>query len=158
SLLVARLAEIADSRYSTQVAVVTDCRAAMHTWQGDFTEAYRDCERFMASIEAANEPIHERWPHYITKYQVLLADHRPKEAAVLLAELLPRLEGGMHDRTTLCIHAAGALGAKWDNDPGYLSQLRAFMAELRIVNWPGMLLNLPGLLAELLADALDNNI
>lgn len=158
SLVVDRLAEIADSRYSTQVAVVADCRAAMHTWQGDFAAAYRDCERFMASIEAANEPILERWPHFVTKYQVLLADRRPKEAAALLADLLPRLAGGMHDRTTLCIRAAAALGAKWDGDAAYIDRLRAFATDLRVVNWPGILLNLPGLLAELLADALDNGI
>jgi DNA-binding SARP family transcriptional activator len=156
--LVARLTEIADSRYSTQVGVVADCRAALHTWQGDFAEAYRDCDRFMASIEAANEPILERWPHYVTKYQVLLADHRPQEATSLLTELLPRLEGGMHDRTMLCIRAAGALGAKWNKDATYIDHLRAFVTELRIVNWPGVLLNLPDLLAALLADALDHEI
>ncbi|HET6160248.1 MAG TPA: BTAD domain-containing putative transcriptional regulator [Dongiaceae bacterium] len=157
--LVARLSEIADSRYSTQVGVVADCRAALHTRQRNFAEAYRDCDRFMASIEAANEPILERWPHYVTKYQVLLADHRPKDAAALLADLLPRLEGGMHDRTTLCIRAAEALGAKWERDAAtYLDHLRAFAADLRAVNWPGVLLNLPDLLAELLADALDQDI
>ena len=158
SLLVERLAEIADSRYSTQVAVVADCRAAMHTWQEDFAAAYADCDRFMASIEAANEPILERWPHFMTKYQVLLADHRPKEAAALLSGLLPRLDGGMLNRTMLCIRAAVALGAKWGGEAGYVDHLRAFVADLRIVNWPGMLLNLPELLAELLADALDHDI
>ena len=29
--LIARLAEIADSRYTTQVAVAADCQAALHT-------------------------------------------------------------------------------------------------------------------------------
>ena len=92
--LVTRLAEIADSRFTTQVAVVADCHAAKHARQGNIEEAYRDCHRFMEAIEAANEPMVERWPHYITKYQVLLADRRPREAMKLLIDLLPRLDQG----------------------------------------------------------------
>jgi DNA-binding SARP family transcriptional activator len=153
--LVGRLGEIADSRYTTQVAVVADCQAAMHTWQEDFPAAYRDCERFMASIEAADEPLLERWPHYVTKYQVLLGDGKAREAAALLNEILPRLEGGMHARTVLCIRAAVALAAKWNGDETYANHLRAFIDELRAAQWPAVLLNLPGLLAELLADALE---
>ncbi|WP_292676389.1 hypothetical protein, partial [Mesorhizobium sp.] len=99
--VVERLAEIADSRFTTQVAVVADCHAALHARQGDFAAAYRDCERFMEAIEAANEPMVERWPHYITKFQVLLADRKPREAAALLSDLLPRLDGGARKRTEI---------------------------------------------------------
>ena len=155
SRLVGRLGEIADSRYTTQVAVVADCQAAMHTWQKDFPAAYRDCERFMATIEAADEPLLERWPHYVTKYQVLLGDGKAREAAALLNEILSRLEGGMHARTVLCIRAAVALAAKWNSDETYQNHLRAFLDQLRSAQWPAILLNLPGLLAELLADALE---
>lgn len=155
SRLVGRLGEIADSRYTTQVAVVADCQAALHTWQKDLPAAYQDCARFMAAIEAADEPLLERWPHYVTKYQVLLGDGKAREAAELLTEILPRLEGGMHARTVLCIRAAVALAAKWNRDETYQNHLRAFMEELRSAQWPAILLNLPGLLAELLADALD---
>lgn len=153
--LVGRLGEIADSRYSTQVAVVADCQAAMHTWQKDFPAAYHDCERFMAAIEAADEPLLERWPHIVTKYQVLLGDGKAREAAALLTEILPRLDGGMHARTVLCIRAAAALAAKWNGDETYQNHLRAFTDQLRVAQWPAILLNLPGLLAELLADALE---
>ncbi|MGE0239055.1 MAG: BTAD domain-containing putative transcriptional regulator [Parvibaculaceae bacterium] len=156
--IVGRLAAIADSRFSTQVAVVDDCHAALHARQGSFIEAYRDCDRFMASIEAANEPMVERWPHYITKYQVLLADRKPKEAAALLADLLPRIDGGAAKRTELCILAADTLAAKWAGDEQYGDRLRTFLAAQRSVNWPMILLNLPELLAELLADALDLGI
>lgn len=155
---VTRLAEIADSRYTTQTAVVADCHAAMHTRQGNFGEAYRDCERFMAAIEAANEPIIERWPHYITQYQVLLADRRPKKAVELLTEFLPRVDGGAHRRTLLCVRAAVALEAKWEGDPGYDHHLRDFLADLRDANWPAILLNVPDLLAGLLGDALERDI
>lgn len=156
--VVTRLAQIADSRFTTQFAVVADCHAAMHARQGNFTEAYRDCDRFMAAIEAANEPMVERWTHYITKYQVFLADRKPKEAIDLLTDLLPRLDGGAHRRTELCILAATALEAKWNGDSRYADHLRIFLANLRGVNWPMILLNLPELLAELLADALDQDI
>lgn len=156
--LVARLAEIADSRFTTQVAVVADCQAARHARQGNFAEAYRDCDRFMAAIEAANEPMVERWPHYITKYQVLLADRRPEAATALLAELLPRLDGGARRRTELCILAAVALQAKWGDAPDYVDRLRDFVTDLSRVKWAMILLNLPELLAELLADALDHDI
>lgn len=153
--LIGRLGEIADSRYTTQVAVLADSQAAMHTWQKDFPAAYRDCDRFMAAIEAADEPVLERWPHFVTKYQVLLGDGKAREAAALLEELLPRLEGGMHARTVLCMRAAAALAAKWNRDETYHNHLRAFIEELRHAQWPAILLNLPGLLAELLADALE---
>ncbi|HET9317777.1 MAG TPA: hypothetical protein VFQ51_19440, partial [Vicinamibacteria bacterium] len=82
--LVERLAEIADSRYTTQVAVLADCQAALHTLQGRLPEAYRACERFTMAIEAANEPPIERWPHFVTEFQVRLADRRPREAAAFL--------------------------------------------------------------------------
>jgi len=156
--LVSRLAAIADSRFTTQVAVVADCHAPMHARQGNFIEAYRDCDRFMAAIEAANEPMVERWPHYITKYQVFLADRKAKEAIDLLADLIPRLDGGAQKRTELCILAAEALAAKWSSDAQYGERLCAFLAELRSLNWPTILLNLPEHLAELLADALDRGI
>jgi LuxR family transcriptional regulator, maltose regulon positive regulatory protein len=156
--LVTRLAEIADSRFTTQVAVVADCHAAMHARQGSFDEAYRDCERFMAAIEAANEPMVERLPHYFTQYQVLLADREPEEAIELLTNLLPRLDGGAHKRTQLCILAAAALKAKWTDDPRYVSHLRTFIMDLSGAHWPMILLNLPELLAELLADSLHHDI
>ena len=38
----------------------------------------------MAAIEAANEPPIERWPHFITKFQVLLGESRATEAAAFL--------------------------------------------------------------------------
>ena len=156
--LITRLAEIADSRFTTQVAVVADCQAALHARQGNFVEAYRDCDRFMAAIEAANEPIIERWPHYITKFQVFLADRKPEEATALLADLLPRLDSGALARTKLCLLVAAALRAKWSGDPGYTDRLRTFLTELASVRWPAILLNLPALLAELLADALDRGV
>ena len=156
--VVGRLAEIADSRFTTQVAVVADCHAALHARQGDFAAAYQDCERFMAAIEAANEPMVERWPHYITKFQVLLADRKPREAATLLGDLLPRLDGGARKRTEICILAAAALESLWDDDPHYGDRLKAFLEELRSTNWPMVLLNLPELLGELLGDALERGI
>lgn len=156
--LVGRLAEIADSRFTTQVAVVADCQAALHARQGDFAEAHRDCERFMAAIEAANEPMLERWPHYVTQFQVLLADRKPEEAIALLAGILPRLDGGAHKRTELCILAAEALAARWSGDPGYGERLTRFIGELRDAKWPMILLNLPERLAELIADALERDI
>ncbi|MCV3205202.1 hypothetical protein OHD62_08475 [Mesorhizobium sp. YC-39] len=156
--VVARLAEIGDSRFTTQVAVVADCHAALHARQGDFTAAYQDCERFMAAIEAANEPMVERWPHYITKFQVLLADRKPREAATLLGELLPKLDGGAHKRSEICILAAEALESLWGDDPHYGDRLKAFLEALREISWPMVLLNVPELLGELLGDALERGI
>lgn len=158
SRLVTRLAEIADSRYTTQVAVVADCRAALHTLEGDFAEAYRDCERFMAAIEEGDEPLVERLPHYITKFQVLLADRRPQDAIGLLDDLVPRLQGGSQLRTRLCIMAAEALHSKWRGDPAYQERLRIFLTALSAADWRAVLLNLPDLLSDLLADALESGI
>lgn len=156
--LLARLSEIADSRFTTQVAVVADCLATLHARQGEFIEAHRECDRFMAAIEAANEPMRERLPHYFTTLQVLLAERRAGDAAVLLEELLPRLESGGLKRAQLLIRAARTIEAKWNGDGGYDELLRAFLAELRAAGWPMVLLNLPELLAELLGDALDAGI
>ena len=128
--VVMRLGEIADSRFTTQAAVVADCRAAMHTRQGNFAEAYRDCDQFMAAIEEANEPMLERWPHYVTKFQVLLADRRPADAAALLAGIIDRLDGGPQERVKLCMLAAAAFGKKWKGGDGYEGRLAEFMAAL----------------------------
>ncbi|RWP39332.1 MAG: hypothetical protein EOR04_23365 [Mesorhizobium sp.] len=156
--LVMRLGEIADSRFTTQVAVVADCRAAMHAWQGNFVEAYKDCDRFMAAIEEANEPMVERWPHYVTKFQVLIADRRPGDAAELLAGIVDRLDGGPRERVKICILAAYAFEEKWKGAEGYGGKLTGFMAALRTVNPSAVLLNLPDLFADLVADALDRGI
>lgn len=153
--LIARLAEIADSRYTTQVAVVADCQAALYTMQGRLADAYLACERFMAAIEAASEPPIERWPHFITKFQVLLADRKPIEAAEFLEALLPLFDGGVLQRTRACVHAAHAIAAKERAPDDYAEHLRAWLGELRAANWSAILLNLPALLAELCADALD---
>jgi LuxR family transcriptional regulator, maltose regulon positive regulatory protein len=156
--IIARIAEISDSRYTTQVAVAADCEAALHTRQKRFAIAARDCERFMAAIEAANEPPIERWPHFITKFQVLLAAQKPDEAAAFLEGLIDLFDGAMRERTQVCLLAARAFASKWGNSADYAQRLRAFMTELRVANWTAALINLPDLLAELCADALQLGI
>jgi len=156
--LIQRLAEIGDSRYTTQVAVVADCEAALHTVRRNFSEAHAACERFMAAIEAANEPPLERWPHFVTKFQVLLAEGRAEEAAEFLMDLLPLFSGGLGQRTQTCVLVARACIAKRTRDEHYPQRLREFLQELRAANWPAILLNVPELLSELCADALELGI
>jgi DNA-binding SARP family transcriptional activator len=156
--LIKRLAEIADSRYTTQVAVVADCQAALHTIQRDFPQAHVACERFMGAIEAANEPPLERWPHFVTKFQVLLAEGKADEAAGFLTDLMPLFSGALRQRTQTCVSMARACEAKWSRDARYPQRLRDCFEELRAANWPAILLNIPELLAELCADALDLDI
>jgi DNA-binding SARP family transcriptional activator len=156
--LIQRLAAIADSRYTTQVAVVADCQAALHTLRGDFAAAYRACERFNAAIEAANEPPIERWPHYITQFQALLADRKPLEAAAFLERVLPLFDGGVRERTLTCIQVARTFAAKWSGDAEHGRRLAECFAHLRAANWPAILLNAPQLLAELCADALAHDV
>jgi DNA-binding SARP family transcriptional activator len=153
--LVDRLTRIADSRYSTQMDVVADCQVALHTRRGDLPEAYRACERCMAAVEAANEPPIERWPHYITHYQVLLADSREGDAASLLQEHLPQFDGGVRQRTEAAIALAHALQARSRGDAdAYRDLLRDAMIRLRATDWTAVLINLPELLAGLCTDAL----
>ena len=156
--LVNRLAEIADSRYTTQVAVVADCQAALHTIRRHFGEAHAACERFMTAIEAANEPPLERWPHFITNFQVLLAEGRADKAAGFLIEVLPLYSGALRQRVETCVAVARACQAKWHRDAAYPQLLRESFAQLRLANWPSILLNVPELLAELCGDALDYDI
>lgn len=156
--LIGRIARIADSRYTTQVAVAADCQAALHTQQRHFHEAYRACERFMSAIEAANEPPLERWPHFITRFQVLLADRKPHDAAAFLEGLLALFDGALLQRTKLCVRVARAFAAKWSGSPQYPQELRACLQELVATNWSAVLINQPNLLAELAADALEREI
>jgi len=156
--LIARIAEISDSRYTTQVAVAADCEAALHTRQKRFAAASADCDRFMAAIEAANEPPIERWPHFITKFQVLLAAEMCDEAAAFLEDLIHLFDGAVRQRTQICVLAAHAFAAKWRGSPEYAERLRTFMTHLRATNWTAVLINLPDHLAELCADALELNI
>jgi DNA-binding SARP family transcriptional activator len=156
--LVARLAEIEDSRYTTQVAVVADCQAALHTRNGSHAEAYRACEKFMSAIEAANEPPIERWPHFITKFQVLLGDRKPAAAASFLESVLHLFDGGVRRRTLVCVLVARALEAKWGEASDYHERLSSCLGELRTSGWPSVIINLPGLLSELCQDALEAEI
>jgi hypothetical protein len=84
----------------------------------------------MTAIEEANEPMVERWPHYVTKFQVLLADRRPAEAASLLADVVDRLDGGPRERVKICILAAAAFEEKWRGGAAYEEKLTEFMAAL----------------------------
>jgi DNA-binding SARP family transcriptional activator len=156
--LIERIARIADSRFTTQVAVAADCEAALHTKQRRFPEAYQDCERFMAAVEAANEPPIERWPHFITKYQVLLADRKPLVAAEFLEGLLPLFDGAIRKRTALCVCVARTLAAKWDGSAQYPHELRGCLHDMRDTGWSALLINQPELLAELVADGLEREI
>ena len=156
--LIKRLAEIADSRYTTQVAVLADCQAALHTLRRDFTAAHAACDRFMTAIEAANEPPLERWPHFITLFQVWLAERKPAEAAGFLADLLPLFSGAARQRTETCVRVARACEARWTGDPRYPTVLRECVEMLRASNWPAALLNVPDLLAEICGDALELQI
>ena len=157
-VLIKRLAEIADSRYTTQVAVVGDCQAALHTIRRNFAEAHAACARFMAAIEAANEPPLERWPHFITKFQVLLAERKASAAAAFLTDLLPLYSGAIRQRTETCVLVARACQAKWNGEADYPHRLRECLRQLQAANWPAILLNLPELLSELCADALQHDI
>jgi LuxR family maltose regulon positive regulatory protein len=112
----------------------------------------------MTAIEAANEPPLERWPHFITKFQVLLAEGNADGAAAFLTDLLPLFSGALRQRMDTCIRIARACRAKWHRDAAYPQLLRESFAELRTANWPAILLNVPGLLAELCGDALDHDI
>jgi LuxR family transcriptional regulator, maltose regulon positive regulatory protein len=156
--MVGRLAAIADSRYTTQVAVVADCQAALHTMHRDFVAAHLACDRFMAAIEAANEPPLERWPHFVTKFQVLLGEGRAAEAGEFLAGLLPLFTGALRQRTETCVLVARACAAKANRPGEYPERLRECLREMHLANWPTILLNLPDLLAELCADGIELDI
>ena len=156
--LIRRLAEIADSRYTTQVAVVADCQAALHTVRRDFVAAHAACKQFMTAIEAANEPPLERWPHFMTTFQVMLAEGKAADAAGFLTDLLPLFSGALRQRTQTCVLLAQACAARWERDGEYPQRLRECLQELRAANWPAIVLNVPELLAELCADALELDI
>ena len=154
--LVDRLAGIADSRYTTQVAIVADCQAARLTLDGTPEAAHPFCARFNAAIEAANEPPVERWPHYVTEYQVLLAANRYAEARSLLQRVLPQFDGEVRRRTEVCIAIATALEQRGAS--GYTEYLRAALDGLVGCDYYAALLNLPDRLAGLCADGLDAGI
>jgi LuxR family transcriptional regulator, maltose regulon positive regulatory protein len=156
--LIQRISHIADSRFTTQVAVAADCEAALQTRQRRFSQAYLACDRFMAAIEAANEPPIERWPHFITRFQVLLADRKCAEAATFLRGLVHLFDGAVRQRTELCVHMAEAFDMKWKGSANYPAQLRLCMQELRSSEWIAALINVPDLAAELCADALELGI
>lgn len=152
--LIERLAQVADSRYSTQYGVLADCQAALHTLRGDRDEAERACARVIASIKAAHEPPIECWPHYITHFQVLLLQEQADKAARYLEALAPQFDAGVRQRTDACIGLARALEAKWRHDSSYPQRLHEALAQLHAVAWTAALSNLPTQLAELCADAL----
>lgn len=156
--LVGRLAQIADSRYTTQVAVLADCEAAMHTLRGNFVEARAACVRVMHAIEAANEPMVERWPHFVTQFQVLLGSGDAAGAASYLEGVVALFDDALRERTEVCIAAAETVMRRQSGEPDYHASLAAFIQRLRAANWPAVLLNLPRILAALCADALDHGI
>jgi LuxR family transcriptional regulator, maltose regulon positive regulatory protein len=156
--LIARIGRIADSRYTTQVAVAADCQAALATRERKLADAWRAVEKFMAAIEEANEPPIERWPHFITRFQVLLVERKPVEAGEFLEGLLHLFDGAVRARTQACVYVARAFAAKWSGSRRYSQDLRTCMQALRAVDWAAVLINLPDLLAELCADALEREI
>lgn len=156
--LIGRLGEVADSRHTTQVAVLADCQAALHTLRGDAGQALAACARFMAAIEAADEPPIERWPHFITQFQAMLAARTAAEAAAYLAGLAPLFDGAVGERTLACIRVAEAFDAKWAAAGDYPDRLQIAIKALASAGWSATLANLPDLLAELLADALDRGM
>ncbi len=157
--LIDRLSAIADSRYTTQAAVVADCRAALHARCRDLEAAQRECERFNRAIEAANEPPIERWPHYITEFQVLLAADEPEKAASLLERHLDMFDGIVRARTEACIAIARTLHARDDRAPtAYLEHLKQAFERMRFTGWYGALINLPETLSAICADAIEAGI
>lgn len=153
--LAARLAKVADSRHSTQVAVVADCEAALHTRFGRIEAAEAACARFLTAIEAAGEPPIERWPHYVTRFQSLLSAGQFAEAAAYMRKLAPQFDAGVADRTIACALIAEALETKIDAPAAYPMRLAAAIDALRSTSWSAALANLPQLLSELLGDALE---
>lgn len=157
--LVERLSSIADSRNTTQVAVVADCRAAMRVRHGDLVAAGQECERFNRAIEAANEPPIERWPHYITEFQVLLAADQPAKAAALLESHVDVFDGSVLMRTQACIAIARALLARNAGDGrAYAAGMQDAFDRMRRVDWYDALINLPEELATICADAIEAGI
>lgn len=152
--VVRRLEAVADSRFTTQVAVLADCQAALHTRNGAVAEAAAACRRFMHAIEAADEPPVERWPHYITRFQARLASGDVDRAAAELREVMPMFEGAMHDRIGACVAIAEAIAAEPES-AAYRRALAEALVALRAGDWTAALVNLPDRLADLVGDGLD---
>jgi DNA-binding SARP family transcriptional activator len=70
--------------------------------------------------------------------------------------VLPLFDGEVGRRTAVCIAIARACAAKWHGAEGYAPRLRAIVEELQALGYVAVLANLPGLLAELCADALEH--
>jgi len=153
--LVDRLAKVADSRHSTQVAVVADCQAALHTWAGRIEAADAACDRFLVAIEAAGEPPIERWPHYVTRFQMLVAGGRLAEGAAYMRSLAPQFDAVVADRTLVCAQLAEALMAKAAGEADYAEKLTGAVEALRRARWTAVFANLPHRLAEVMGDALE---
>jgi DNA-binding SARP family transcriptional activator len=153
-MLVDRLAGIADSRYTTQVAIVADCQAARWTIEGSASRARPFCEQFMLAIEKADEPPIERWPHYITQFQVELRAGDYDAARNQLTAVLPQFDGEVRRRTAACVAIAEALRVRDEPDATYPALLRRAMDALAASNYFSVLLNLPDVLASLCDDAL----
>jgi DNA-binding SARP family transcriptional activator len=88
----------------------------------------------------------------------LLGDGRAEEAADFLEGLLHLFDGAVRRRTAACVLVARVFDAKWRQAPEYLERLRSCVQELRSLDWPAILINLPRLAAELCADALEQGL
>ncbi len=75
---------------------------------------------------------------------------------MLKVSLLP--DGAIRQRTQICVLAAHAFASKWRGADDYAARLHTCMTQLRAASWTAALINLPDLLAELCADALELGI
>jgi len=155
--VVSRLREIADSRFSTQYAVVADCEASLHTLQGRAMQALDVCARFLPVVETNDPPV-ERWPHYATYYQALIAAGQCRQAVAFLESKLCLYDGGVRQRIGACITLARAVHARQVDNSKTLPLLSTALPELRSINWMAAFSNLPQLLSQLCADALQAGI
>jgi LuxR family transcriptional regulator, maltose regulon positive regulatory protein len=156
--VITRIAQITDSRHTTQVAATADCEAAWHTVHGRARLAQHACERLTAAVEAATTPPACRWTHLVTQFEVLLASGETGAAAEFLAGQEHHFAGALLERMQLCVLAARALDAKARDSARYGQLLRQLLQRLRIASWHALLINLPAPLAQLCADSLSAGI
>ena len=156
--LVERLGAECNPAHPIQVNIRMGQRAAHLSSNGRYAEALVDALAALEAAALAKTPLSEWWSDWLNQAQILIGMGRCDEAAAVMREQEPKFTGVFQHAIRIVATSAELWAARRDGAPDYVDRLRACMADVKAMGWVNYMTNVPLVVSEIWADALEHGI
>jgi len=157
-LLVARLESECNAAHPRQVQLTHDHKRTYLLRDGRYAEALAAADASLEAASRAQESSGQLWSSWMGRAQVLIALRRYEEAAAYAREKAQPFSGVFRRALLIVAASADARAAKASGAADYVERLRNILADVRDMDWANYMTEIPTVVAQLWADALEHGI